>query len=317
MINFKIKTLAASICLIAGNVAYAGNIDLFTTDQAEIVSTIAGGSLNSDFSVTPNLTAAAAAMSTVDTAGTDIVGGERDLYVQAVENHGSASGESTMKVEGSTLTFNNDANIAGIGQVQWDGNDNNASFGTTSSLGGIDTNGLGGIDLTDGGNVNAFQLVTLFADAAWQFGLTIFEHDLTDGDMTDNAWVRIVFDVTEVGTDTITSFPSPHISPISFAGFALGTAPCGAPSAFIPSLPAGVASVECSAGALPGSFGANGIDLENVGAIVADFNTGDAKALAVDLTLAQVTTVPEPSSLALIGLGLLTAGFKSRRKKSA
>lgn len=284
----KLRWLSAATLVVFGATANAADIDLFTTDQANLVVTSAG---TSD-------------QSTKDTGGTDIIGGERDLYVEMLGDTGAPGFDtSSLGVAGGQLRFSNSVGVTGTGQIQWDGNDNDASFGTTSALGGIDADGLGGFDLTEGGTINAFLLETIESDLGYQFAVTIFEYD-GDADNTNNKWVTVLFDASAVDG----SGPS-VLSTISFAGFTT-VGLCGQNTN--PPLPGGVASIECSGG------NTEVVDMTNVGAIVVDLNTGSSPTTNIDLRLGSVTTVPEPSVLALMGIGLFVAGFTNivRRKKS-
>jgi len=254
----EMKLLAASALLAVSSVANAGTIDLFTTDQAELVDNTVNG---------------AGVGSSVTTLGTDIVGGERDLFVELLSNGGVPTRDATLGVAGGVLDFSVDSLAAGTAVVQWDGADNSST---------LDILGLGGVDFTEGGTLNAFALDVLFADAGFNFIIDVYT------------------DATHFTSASLLSFAvtTPSTRNLFFSDFG----DCGLSA---PGL--GIQLISC---------GADGAaDFSNVGALQVRIDPLGLST-AIDLTLDNVTTVPEPSVLALMGAGLLAGGFAARTRRN-
>ena len=276
----KFKLAALATALAASFAAQADPVDLFTLDQAFLKDDTNGAfsQANSVFSQAPG----------VPPGDLTILGGYRDIIVNALSGAVTGSGTqfSSAEVIGGVFSFANGSNTVGQAQLQWDGDD-------AASIFDINYTGLSNYDLTQGGTLNTFELVTLFSDQGWTFDATIY----TDA----SHWVTVNLSANSVGPGY--TYTSPHTSYIPFAAFT-NPALCGLAPAF---LPPGVNSVTCAAGNLVA-------DVEKVGALVVTINTSGTAA--VDLTFDQVTTVPEPGTLALLGASLLGfIGFGRRAGK--
>ncbi|ANE56287.1 PEP-CTERM sorting domain-containing protein [Methylomonas sp. DH-1] len=143
----------------------------------------------------------------------------------------------------------------------------------------IDFTGLGAFDLTFGGTQNAFAIGVVFSDNGFNFKITAY---------TDAAnYTEVTIAANEHLVPTTTTIP--------FSAFLLASG----------SYLGGTVVIQQN--------GAGG-DLTKLGALVVDIDQLGQKT-SLDLTLDQVTTVPEPSVLGLMGIGLLAAGY-SRGKKA-
>jgi hypothetical protein len=212
-----------------------------------------------------------------------IIGGYRDLFV--IETLGPNPNLGIqMDVFGGVLSFSSAATEAGAGIIRWDGL---ASNTTATDLAGaitsIDHTGLGGLDLASAGL--GFLIHVLSSDAGFPFTLQAFTNAYR--------W--------SVATDTALAGPNIYFVPFG---------------AFAPM----------------GSLG--GVDWANIGALQAIINYGlipnpnypgegqpekifgAGNVTDVDLTITLARVVPEPASIALVGMALLAAGVASRRRLS-
>ena len=220
-----------------------------------------------------------------------ILGGFRDIKVDVisggVDNNGNnrcnvGDACTTMTVSNGSLTFNNDTGVAGIGIVQWDGDDDSSNLTIDSSATGfhedfVNQEGCGvGCD--------RFEVEVLAADQGFVFTIGIY----TDA----THWTE--FDLVSSGDTGIQTF--------LFSDFE-NLALCGADFSGVP----GIEAMRCGGGGT--------VDFNDVNAMQLILNV-DGGTVAVDLRIGAVTKVPEPGVLALLGLGLAAGGLLRRRRRS-
>jgi len=313
----KTLKLVAAIAALTGSMSVnAANIDLFTDPagttkvslNAQVNST--SGS-NADTDVTdstgtstnynlpfssPNvdLTSVSTDFKESGAGAASILGGYRDMEVKLLSLDGSVTsgGSASLKVNqdlvtgAGRLTFSSDDGIKAQGIVQWDGNDNSRSLNTA----GLDK------DLTDGGTADHFVFNVISADQDFDFSIALY----------DNHGSSVIFDLPAT--------TGPHTSSIYFSSFNDAFAlTSGCTSAG--SISGLVNKVTCT----KGSPTTTSLDFTHISAMQVILNTGGvagtgATTTSLDMTIAGITTVPEPSSVALIGLGLLASGFAGKRK---
>ena len=147
--------------------------------------------------------------------------------------------------------------------------------------GAINVTGLGGLDI---GNVltDFFELKVTFADGVYNFRI--------DAYTSATQWSTVEIMANQHALPVTTYIP--------LAAFldCTNMVPPGPP----------LVTVTCGVG--------GAVDFDNLGALQAVIDVAGTAA-ALDLALNQVTVVPEPNAIALVGLALIGAGVASRRRK--
>lgn len=286
-----------------GTTASAGIVDLFDdpalpSGDRVVDETVGGGGCGA------GATAGASASGNgcfFQFAGTNIIGGFRDLFVESVSQDLNAGADvrSSLSAGGSFLSFSNNAGTVGLGVVQWDGNDNSAD---------LDLDGLGGANLIiqEGcgpTGCNQFVASVTAADQGFSYAITVVD---MFGRISTLQSVSLFAIPPNPPEDAVYLFE--WFSRDTGCYFELGLPFC----------------IERSgAGTLT-----DDINFASVGALQFMVNQGNnvpplgptPPTIAVDLSLSSITKtgekIPEPGTLALAGLALMGMAGLRRRSKS-
>ena len=211
-------------------------------------------------------------------ADVSILGGYRDLFVD-LKTANASFPSATMSVGGS-LNFSNTTGAGSTGVVRWDG----AKAGVTGltfadALNTIDYTGLSG---TFVGNpfTDSFEVQILESDGGFKFVIEAYN--------SSTQWSKV-----EIISN---AHPVPATSYIPLLAFLDCT------NAF----PVPGVVVSCGAG--------GAADFTALGALQVVLDPSGTFT-NLDLRLQQITVVPEPASIALVGLAMLGLGAVTRRRK--
>lgn len=280
----KIALLAATMVATLGyGVSASANVvDLFD-DPAAI-----GVNFVSDY----NSAAGPVSQQYDGTAGNTILGGYRDLIIDALVGAAGAPGAggrgASMSVDGGALHYSNDDGVQSEAAVQWDGDD-------SADVAGLNIGGLSGANLVfqegcGSAGCDRFIATVNHADLGFNYDIGVYT------DATHYSILRsgTLFEVSAYTSDWLFSW----FTDLGEGDFVEDGLPF---------------SIEW------GSGGA--ADFQNVGAIELKlYNTGTCYQsgapcpVSVDLNIDSITkAVPEPSVLALLGLGLFGLGIMRRK----
>lgn len=228
--------------------------------------------------------------------GLGILGGNRDLFLFKEGNPGSTT-DSQFGVEGSLLSYSESSTGYGYGVARWDGSSSNIGFNATDANGIAD----GAFGLTeDWSSKTSIQISVDSSDGNFPFTVAIF----TDA----NNWTALTIRATATN--------SPYTFPIELADFLGGSTPfldANNPATLDLYSRTAVGTLNLGNVTQVMAFIGAGFIADNVGDPT---SFGWNKVTKKDADLEEIRVVPEPESLALVGLGLLGLAASRRRKAS-
>lgn len=280
---FKKLGVAAAVATLSFAASAGITVDDFSVVQANMTDGVTDGM---------------GLASSVSGATTSILGGQRDVFVEKLldTDPTDTAGDVSARVAGNKFSYSSAAGTAGRSILKWDGGAGSsaaAAISEASFLAGTNYTGLGSFNLADTGT--AFLINVYESDIGFDFALSVYT--------SATQWTTLVLqsEAHHLGL--------PASSPIDFVDF-FGTASVGTVDLNGDSIP--------DAELLPSGalrIGGTGgyADMADVGAMTATINWSGGPG-TVDLQILDAITVPEPGTLALVGLAMVGLGAARRRK---
>lgn len=280
------KTTIAAGLAAAFNIAHAGIIvDLFTEP-------VSGQSVSTE-------TIGAFDTSQVGSYPASIIGGWRDISItKLTDTIGLATvGEASFSQGAGTLSIDNAAGVTSRAVVTWDGSNVAGDDGASVKTNGLGDIFAGGYDLTVGGSANAFLAQILYADLGFDYSIRVW--DMDGSGVALGAGVQ--FGVPSGVYNSFYSFDWFQLANGDYCDGVASPPFCSNP----------LTQLDFSITRL-GNLG--DIDFGHIGALQIVFEN-DSDHASADFALGSMSTVPEPGTLALVGLGLLGMAGQVRRRR--
>jgi hypothetical protein len=225
-----------------------------------------------------------------------IAGGYRDIAVKKTNTYEEGLSGTRAFVNNGIYNWSVDAGVTGLSVVRWDGD--LAGSGTVDAQGGV-SNHFVSSSLDVDGIVPVISLG--MADS--------FLFDVLDSDLNFTFWFELYDTDGEYSKFKLKS--QAHLNAVSTP------IPVSAFAAQCASGPSEFADPNDLDGddAIAGICSSASFDIANIGAIQLILES--AEAGSVDLRVSALKVVPEPGSLALVGLGLLGAAGAGMRRRRA